>query len=64
MRYVGALGLLIALALVVSLSLKQATQLAKGPSSGTAVGAAQRAAGVASEHAQEVLKNQVGGTKP
>lgn len=64
MRYVGILGLLIALALVLSLTLKQMTQRGNGPSPSAAVGAAQRAAGAASGHAQDILKNQFSGTNP
>lgn len=56
MRYIMVLSLLIALALVISLTAKTLVRPSSGPSYDAAVGAAQKAAGAAEQHVKDVLK--------
>jgi len=62
MRYLGMLGVLIAVGLMMALV---GTKLAHSPQAtyNVAVGAAHRAAGAAQQHAQDVLRS-VNVTKP
>ncbi len=57
MRYVMVLSFLIAVALVIWLSAAQLKRSSSGSSYDAAVGAAQKAAGAAEQHVQDVLKN-------
>jgi allophanate hydrolase subunit 2 len=59
MRYVTILGFMIALGLVIYLSAARLAQSTPGPgvSYNAATQAAQKAAGAAQQHVQDVLKN-------
>jgi hypothetical protein len=63
MRYLGLLGLLIAVAIMLYLSAPKAERVTQTPAYRVATGAAQRAAGAAGQHVRDVM-NPLNGTQP
>lgn len=64
MRYLGILGLLIAVAIMLYLAAPRAEQATHTPTYNAATGAAQHAAGAAEQHVRDIMKPPVEGTNP
>ncbi|HLW48843.1 MAG TPA: hypothetical protein VKW09_13885 [bacterium] len=63
MRYLGLLGLLLAVAIMLYLAAPR-TQQSSHTTYNAATGAAQHAAGAAEQHVRDIMKPPVDGTNP
>jgi hypothetical protein len=63
MRYLGLLGLLIAVAIMLYMSAPKTERGTQTPAYRVATGAAQHAAGAVEQHVRDVM-NPLGGTQP